>query len=221
MSKIERRRRVVSLHHGHYEAELTALLDKMMAAQRAEAAEEFGQPSDAPLRAGQKKSAPKPKESIELARQYDALLTEAEESAEKITVWAIGYDEWDHLADLHPPREDVAEDKEAGVTAKTFPEDRERGVNYKTFPPALLRLALVDPDESDLEDLDIDAKIAAKTARGTKILAGLGLSRIHFVKLETAAWNVNVGDDALPKWSAVSFLNQGSDSDSKPQNNTE
>lgn len=77
--------------------------------------------------------------------------------------------------------------------------DAVRGLNMKTFPPALLALSL-DPDSAiDVGDL----------------------SRVHYVKLETAAWNVNVGDDALPKFSLVSLLKQESVGDSKPPNDSE
>lgn len=208
MTKIERRRRVVPLHQGNYEAELAALMDATMAAQRADAAK----PVEAgPQRAGQKAKAEP--EWVELARQYDALLNEAEETAVEITVWAIAHDEWSQLADEHPARDDVPEDKENGVAAKTFEDDKRRGVNTKTFPPLLLRAALVDPKDADT--------LEERIAKGDQILADLNLSRIHYVKLETAAWNVNVGDDALPKFSLVSLLNQGSGDGSKPPNDSE
>lgn len=208
MSKIERRRRVVSLHHGNYEAELAALLDKTMAAQRAEASDGA---AGAPRRAGQRSDQ---KESVALASRYDALLTEAEESAVKVPVWAITHDEWSQLADEHPPRDDLPEDKENGVAARVFQDDKDRGVNAKTFPPQLLRAALVDPSVHVDGDTS-EERLTNRIAMGDKILADLGLSRIHYVKLETAAWNVNVGDDALPKFSLVLFLKQGSEDDSK------
>lgn len=210
MTKIERRRRVVKLHQGNYEAELTALLDKAMAAQRAEASAESETDPDAPIaprRVGQAAPVAQVKESIRLAAEYDALLTEAEESATEVTVWAIGHDEWADLSDEHPPRDDIPEDKEAGTAAKTFPKDKELGVNAKTFPPLLLKAALVEPDAAtSLED---------RLVRGGKILDDLGLSRIHYVKLENAAWNVNVGDDALPKFSLVSFLQEANAPESR------
>lgn len=206
MSKIERRRRVVPLQHGHYEAKLAALFDKVMAAQRAEAADTT---ANAPRRAGQRRPQ---LESVKLATEYDQLQTEAEESAREVVVWAITHDEWSQLLDDHPPRDDIPEDKENGVAAKKFDLDKTRGVNTKTFPPLLLRASLTDPDE----DLNLDERIA----NGEQILKDLKLSQIHYVKLETGAWNVNVGDDALPKFSLVSFLNQGSDGDSKPLNDS-
>ncbi len=182
MSKIERRRAVVTLYQGNYEAELASLMEKAMAAQRAE---ESGMTQ---RRAGTKSQA------MALAAEYDALLAKAEEDAVKVTVWAISNNEWGPLADEHPPREGDAKDN-------TF------SVNMKTFPPALLRLALVEPGTN---------------RDGEQILADLGdISRIHFLKLETAAWNVNVGDDALPKFSLVSLLQQAKDPDSKQQPDSE
>lgn len=185
---LERRRATVTLHPGNYESELAALLDKAMAAQRAE---ETG----AGRRMGTRS------EAIELAKQYDALLAEAEASGVEVTVWAISYTEWGPLADEHPPREDN-------------PDDKVRGVNMKTFPHALLMVSLVPPGTaSDFESLKL---------KGEGALGALGeISRVHYAKLETAAWNVNVGDDALPKFSLVSLLKQQRDPDSKPPSDLE
>lgn len=187
MSKIERRRTVVTLYQGDIEAQLADLLDRAMAAERAEAL--------TVRRHGQKS------EAMELARQHDELLATAEESAVKVTVWAITNTEWSLLANEHPPREDDAEDKR-------------RGVNMETFPEQLLYASLVPPGEaSDLDDL---------LAKGEAALADIGdVSRVQYVKLERAAWNVNVGDDALPKYSLVSLLREQRDPDSKPQPGSE
>lgn len=201
MSKIERRRTVVKLHHGNYEAELAALLDEVMAAQRAEDA------GDVQHLEGEKSSSEK------LATQYDAKLAEAEASAVDVTLWALSWDEWDGLSDAHPPRSDVAADPEQGTAAEEFAVDKQRGVNMKTFPASLLRLSLVEPG-SPISRVD-------KESLGAEILRELGPSRIHYAKLETAAWNVNVGDDALPKFSLVSFLKEARDPDSKPPSDSE
>lgn len=181
MKKIERRRTTVTLHHGHYQQELADLLEKAMAALRAE------ESGVAPQRAGTKR------ESMKLGKQYDDLLAEAEESATKITVWAIGHREYSTLADEHPPRPDDANDKR-------------NGVNLKTFPAALLCASLVEPGSGQ---------------DGEQILDELDLSHPHYDKLERAAWSVNVGDDALGKSSLISLLKQMREPDSKPLSDSE
>lgn len=122
-----------------------------------------------------------------LAKQYDDLLAEAEASATQVTVWALSHTEFDALTDDHPPRDGEAADQKFGL-------------NMKSFPPALLKAALVEPGTQ---------------GNGQAILDALDLSQVHYKKLETAAWNVNVGDDELPKFSMVSLLKQARDPESK------
>jgi hypothetical protein len=185
--KIERRRTVVTLYQGNYEHELSELMEQALAAQRHE---EF---------TSEKRQGTKLK-SLQLAKQHDELMAEAERDAVKVTLWAISYNEWGPLADRHPPR---PEDK----------LDTERGVNMKTFPRDLLYASLAEPGIGDLDGLIAAGKLA---------LRELGdLSQVQYVKLETAAWNVNVGDDALPKYSLVSLLKRQSDLASKPLNDSE
>jgi len=135
-----------------------------------------------------------------LARKHDALQDEADKAAVKVTLWAISYNEFGPLADRHPPRaDDVA--------------DKQRGVNMKTFPLDLLYASLAEPSAGDLDEMLVAGKLA---------LRELGdLSQVQYMKLETAAWNVNVGDDALPKFSLVSLLKAQKDPDSKPQPDSE
>ncbi len=219
-TRIERRRRIVPLHQGNYEAELVDLMNQAMAARRAEVAEEAeaAEAAGPPLRAGQRAASKRPKKSLQIALQHDELLTESEQTAVKVPVWAIGHDEWSQLADDHPPREDIPEDKEAGVAAKTFPDDRLRGVNAKTFPPELLKVALVEPAIDEATGLYLQRPpLDELLAEGAKILRELSLSRIHYVKLETEAWNVNVGDDSYPKFSLVSLLTGETDDESGRQ----
>jgi hypothetical protein len=188
MPKIERRRKVVTLHHGNYEAELAELMDKAMAALRDE------ESGAAQRRHGTKSSA------NAYALQYDEKRKEADETATLVTVWAIGWEDMDTLQDEHLPREGEAEDKA-------------KGVNMKTFPRALLEASMVDPDDA--------TDLADRKTKGREALAALDLSRLHYKRLENAAWNVNVGDDALPKASLVSLLNQARDNASKPQPDSE
>lgn len=189
MTPLERRRATVTLYPGNFDHELTALMDKAMAAQRAEETSAAGQ------RMGTKS------EAIRLAKEYDALLATAEDSGVEVTVYAISYLEWGPLADEHPPRDND-------------PRDTQFGVNMKTFPQALLSVSLVPPGEAH--------DFAGLKTKGESALAELGdISRVHYAKLETAAWNVNVGDDVLPKYSLVSLLKQQRGPDSKPQNDSE
>lgn len=139
--------------------------------------------------------------ALDLAKEYDALLAKATASGIEVTLWAISYLEWGPLADGHPPREGNEDDASFGV-------------NMKTFPPVLLRAALVAPGEA--------VSVADIQAKGDRILAELGdISRVHYVKLERAAWNVNVGDDSLPKFSLESLVRQQRDPDSSQPNDSE
>lgn len=190
MPKIERRRREVTLYQGHYEAELTALMDAMMDAARAEEV--------AQRRAGTKSK------SMQFARKYDELVAEAEASAVKVTVWAIRYDLFGDLADAHPPRTEKDDDGRW-----LHPDDQVRGVNAKTFPTQLLFASLA-PEDAKRDS--VDDLIAA----GKLVFEDLGdVSQLHFVKLREAAWAVNVQDDELPKVSAVSLLKEAREHDSK------
>lgn len=189
MTKIERRRATVKLHHGNYEQDLA---DKQAEFEAALAAEETG----STRRKGTKSKA------AALAVEWEKLKAEAAASAVEVTVWAISNTEWSTLADEHPPREDDAGDKA-------------RGVNMKTFPGPLLRASLVDPATEGM------TSVHDKVAVGTVTLAEMDLSRVHYVKLENAAWSINVGDDALPKYSLVSLLKQARDPDSKPRSEPE
>ena len=140
--------------------------------------------------------------ALTIAKEYDELLAEAEAAAIEVTVWALSNTEWSVLADEHPPREDDADDKR-------------RGVNVKTFPPALLKASLVNPATDGM------TSVQDKVAVGGLTLADLDLSRAHYVKLETGAWNVNVSDDSLGKSSLVSLLKRQRDPDSKQPNDSE
>lgn len=176
---VERRKAVVTLYQGDYQARLDDLIDRAAAALRDEAAA-------GPVRAGQKSKA------MQLGREHDALLAEAEAAAVQVTLTEISHAAYQKLADEHPPRTDKDDD---GKPA--HPEDRAHGVNMKSFPGALLRASLAD-------DLSLD-----------------DLSQLHYIKLERAAWNLHAGDDALGKFSLVSRLTELRGSDSKPQPDSE
>jgi hypothetical protein len=191
MTKIERRKIVVSLLPGNFEQDLADL------AQEAIAAAEFEQ-QGGPKRAGQRSKA------IDLAKKHDQMKAESDAVAVKVPVWALGYAELPALRETHLPREGVDEDDKP-----KFPLDQVHGVNMQTFPHALLCASLVDPDNKH-ED------IAAKVAAGAGILdEDLDPSALHYKKLETGAWNVNMGGENLPKVSLVSLLMEASESESR------
>lgn len=194
MPKIERRRTVVDLYQGHYEAEINRLMNEAMAAQRAE---ELG---------GRRMSSRS--KAMQLGREHDKLVEEAEATAVHVTLWALSYTEWQQLADDYPPRPDVPADETTGTERQTFPEDRLHGVNTATFPSVLLRASLAEP-------------VAGRTIKqiideGQTVLDDLGdISQLQYRRLENAAWTVHAGDDSLPKYSLVSLLAQESEQDSE------
>lgn len=185
MTKIARRRAVVSLYQGNYESELAELADRALAALRAEE-------SNATRRHGTKS------EASRLAVEHDQLLVEAEESTVKVTLWAMTWQQWDELEDKHPARTDNDDDDAAGFNTKTIGND-------------VLLAALVDPEGSPKPDT-LDEMLAIGKVRLTELG---DLSRTHHAKLKQAAWVVNAGDDTLPKGSLVSALARIRETDSK------
>lgn len=187
MPKIARRFRVVTLPQGDQESKLAELRQEIVAAQ---AAEESGGGRFA------NKSVANAK-----AVEFDKLNAKAEKDAVRVTVYALAYDEFGPLQDLHPPRDDDATDKRVGY-------------NRKTFPHALLKASLVEPDvATDFEDLLV---------KGDEAFAELGRpTQVQYGRLEAAAWDVNVGDDSLPSYSAVSLLKEAKERGSKQQSESE
>lgn len=135
------------------------------------------------------------------AVEFDKLKAKAEKDAVEVKVYALAYDEFGPLQDAHPPRDGDELDKRAGY-------------NRDTFPHALLKASMVEPNTADdLADLIV---------KGDAAFADLGRpSHNQYVRLEQAAWNVNVGDDSLPPFSAVSLLKGAKERDSKPQPDSE
>jgi len=128
------------------------------------------------------------------AREFDKLKAKAKADAAKVAVYEIAYSDYGPLQDLHPPRDDDATDKRVGY-------------NRKTFPAALMKVSLVEPDTAtDLDDL---------IAKGEAAFAELGgLSQMHYTKLMNEAWEVHMGDDKIPFYSAESLVKQLRDPDS-------
>lgn len=187
MPKIATRFRVVTLPQGDHDAALAALRHDIAAEQAAEEAAggRFGTKSKAAAK----------------AIAYDKLAKQAEADAVKVTVYALAYDEFGPLQDLHGPRD--------GDKA-----DVRLGYNRRAFPLALLKASLVDPEA--VEGETSDARFKDLVAKGEVAFTGLGrLSQLHYARLEGEAWDVNTGDDSLPKFSAVSVLKAARGPDSK------
>lgn len=193
MPKIERRKTSVKLYLPEYEERISAL--------RAEYAKARNDEETAPKRQGTRSKA------AALAKEHDALEDEAEAAAIDVPLWAISYLDWNPIADEHQPRDDEDLDKQYGVNMTTFPAD-------------LLRASLVPAD--DLPTRKAGEDIDTLLKRGQELLDDLGdISRVQYVRLETEAWNVNAGDDALPKLSLVSLHKQQRDLDSKLPSDSE
>lgn len=193
MSKIATRFRDVVLPQGDHDAALATLRREIAAEQAAEDATggRFSSKSKAAAK----------------AVAFDKLAAKAEAEAVTVRVYALSYDEFDPLEDLHPPRDGDAVDKRVGY-------DR------KTFPHAVLKASLVDPEA--VEGDTPEGRFRDLLAKGDAAFADLGrLSRLHYARLENEAWDVNVGDDSLPKFSAVSLLKAARGPDSKPQPDSE
>lgn len=193
MTTIQRRRATVKLYHGHYQQALADLVEEGLAALRAETVKggRFGGKSEATAK----------------AVEYDEMAKEAEETTTTVWVYALLFDEIDALQEEHPPREDEARDKSAGF-------------NVKTYLRALAECSLVPPEEiADIDDFD--TRFDALKAKGKAALTELGLTRVNYFKVETAAWNVNVGDDAIPKESFASLLKALREPDSTQQPDSE
>lgn len=136
-------------------------------------------------------------QAMALAKEYDDLVANADADAVHVTVWAIGRRDWKMLADEHPPREDEK-------------QDALYGVHMGNFPDALVALAILAPDEGDHYD--------DRVKLGNERIDALGdLSQVQWMKIARAAWDVNVGDDALPKSSLVLLLQDRKERASKRQ----
>lgn len=193
MTKIARRFRVVTLPQGDQESALALLREEIVAAQALEdsAGGRFGAKSVASAK----------------AVEFDKLKAKAEKDAVKVTVFALAYDEFGPLQDAHGPREGDAVDKRAGY-------------NRKTFPHALLKASLVEPDAA-VGETD-EERFADLLAKGDALFAELGRpTQVQYARLEAAAWDVNVGDDSLPSYSAVSLLKEAKERGSKQQPDSE
>lgn len=183
--KISRRSRTVKLYQGEYEPRIDELSRALVEAVDGE--QERGK------RFGEKSSA------MQLAREHDALVAEADKTAVPVTVWAIGFRDFGRLMDMHEPRPD----NEA---------DQRFEVNMRTFPDALAEASLADPE------VDYGEDVGLRCRNGRKKLEELGdISRVHYVKVREAAWDVNVSSDELPKFSAVSRLREMSETRSTSQ----
>jgi len=183
---IKPRTAVVTIYAGDY-------LDRIRhLEQRAEAAK------DASADAGPRMNDEVP-EYLELAREHDALVAEAEESAVHVRVQALGRRHWKALVAAHPPRK--AGD---GVSEDEAKFDAANGVNVDTFKDALVYGGEVEVNgekveyrtivEPDLSPEDLDK-----------------LSDVDFDRVYFTAFSLNRVPAADPKASLVSRLTQTND----------
>jgi hypothetical protein len=75
--------------------------------------------------------------NAELREAYEALKTEAEDSAIKVTLQAVGRKEWRTLREKHPPRTEG--------DAELVKQDRLAGVNVDTVEDDLVYASLLEP----------------------------------------------------------------------------
>jgi hypothetical protein len=193
MPKISRRYRVVTIPLAEDDAKLAELRAEVVAQQGIEdaVAGRFSTKSKAAAK----------------ALEYDKFKAQAEKNALKITVYALAYDEFGPFQDRHAPRDEDDVDKRVGY-------------NRETFPHALLKACLVEPDTAEGETLE--DRLDDLVAKGDREFAELGRpSPMQYKRLEEAAWEVNVGDDSLPKFSAVSLLKEAKERGSKQQHDSE
>lgn len=188
-----RRFRVVTLPRPDQDSELAVLRQQISAAQASENA--------SVRRQGSKSKA------AALALEFDKLNAQADKDARKVTINELAYDEFGPLQEMHPPRSDDELDKLYGY-------------NRDTFPLALIKASMVEQDaaEGDTPD-EMLADLVAKGEAAFKELGRPG--RLQYSRLETAAFEVNVGDDSLPKFSAVSLLKEAKERASRQQPDSE
>lgn len=204
MTKIQRRREVVTLYQGDYEQRISDVGQEAVRLANAAEVAEAEEKRQGPRRAGEgSRSAALRAEMLAKAQEHDAMVAEAATAGVvEVTIWALAWDESRDLAEMHPPRTDV---DDQGVPL--YPRDFATGVNVQTYEHPLLCAALVEPGGHE--------NVVAMIEAGEKILKDLSPSRIHYNKLSTAAWNVNAGDVELPKVPLALLLTGPNEPDSE------
>lgn len=126
MSTIQPRTATVTIFQGDY-------LDRIRDLERrAEAAREA---------AGRVRTLDEVPEYLQIAKEHDALVAEAEESALHVKVKALRRSEWKALVAEHPPRDGNKSDNAVGV-------------NEDTFKDALVPASIIEPADFSVDDLD-------------------------------------------------------------------
>jgi hypothetical protein len=181
MTNAPRRFRVVTLPRPEDDSELAAMRREIASLQAAE---------NSAVRRQSTKS-----KAAAKALEFDKRVAQAEKDAREVTVNELAYDEFGPLQDLHPPR-------------KGNDMDEQFGYNRDTFPLALIKASMVEQDAA--QGATPEELLADLIAKGDAAWADLGgkPGRLQYARLESAAFEVNVGDDSLPKFSAVSLLEQ-------------
>ncbi len=193
MPTISRRRTVVSLYLGNYEAELDELYNQVMKAQRAESVQ--------PKRMSSKS------EAFALAKRYDELAEEARESAVEVTVWAVSFRTWTELEEKHPPRPGNQRDQLSGFNRAGFLAD-------------LVTASLASDPDGGIDPRDLD-KLLEVGGKILDELGGEEMSRFHYAKLEKAAWDMNNSEVDLPKESLAYVITQANGAESRRRSASE
>lgn len=194
MTEPSRRYRDIVLIRGDQEAILAAMQKEIAALQATE-------------NAGGRRQSSRSKAAAK-ALEFDKLNAQFAKDAPVARVNELAYDEFGPLQDLHAPRKGDEIDKAVGY-------------NRATFRHALLKASLVEQDTAvgdTPEDLLKDL-IAKGDAAWSALKPKPG--RLQYARLESAAWTVNVEDDALPLFSAVSLLKAANERGSKDQPDSE
>ena len=105
----DRRKAVVTLYPGNYQAELNELMERALEAER-------NKKAAGPRRAGQKSVTT----ADDLAEEYDAKLAEAEAAGVEVVLREISNMEWERLLEAHPPRDGDARDLAVGYDRPAF-----------------------------------------------------------------------------------------------------
>lgn len=150
---VERRSAVVTIYQGDYLDRIRDLEARAEAAERA--ARPVGDDEDRTPTAPRRLSdPPETPEYVQLAREHDALVREAEEHAIHVRVVALKRADWKAMLRNHPPKPDP--------TAPQDVQDFEKsvGVHEETLKEELVPASVVEPEPGEwieeLSDGDFD-----------------------------------------------------------------
>lgn len=186
MSTIQRRTDVVTIYPGDYLARIRHLERQAEASQAAEAGGGITL-DEAP-------------DYLEIAREHDELVKEADERATHIKLQALPRRQWKALCKKHPVRTVEKDD----VTEKVAREDAAVGVNEETF-----KEALVFGDTVEIDGQMVPVRSIVEPALSTEELEEL--SDADFERVYLTAFALNRVTGGSPKASLVSRMTQKTD----------